>query len=107
MWPPPLGPEAFENPAAYPGPNGWQPEGLLGSSTGKPPLFGWYADPAGIHEQRYWDGRQWSHRVSDNSVRGDDPLPPFDSSRAPLAQPTDVPASSSPAEDDTPPSSET
>jgi hypothetical protein len=39
-------------------------------------LFGWYPDPTGRHEQRYWDGKHWSDRVSDNSVRSDDPLHP-------------------------------
>jgi hypothetical protein len=82
-WPLPLGPEAFQSQVGYPGPEGWQPESPLGAASGPPPLFGWYADPAGTHEQRYWDGRQWSHRVSDNSVRGDDPLPPYGSGRGP------------------------
>ncbi|HKH88517.1 MAG TPA: DUF2510 domain-containing protein [Acidimicrobiales bacterium] len=82
MWPPPLGPEAFQTQAAYPAPGGWLQEGALGSQSGPPPLFGWYPDPAGIHEQRYWDGRQWSHRVSDGSVRSDDPLPAYKAGRA-------------------------
>jgi Protein of unknown function (DUF2510) len=24
------------------------------------PQPGWYADPSGVPEQRYWDGRQWT-----------------------------------------------
>lgn len=61
---------------ALPAPDGWaQPLPYLPAPT-PPPLFGWYPDPTGRHEQRYWDGRQWSHRVSDDSVRGDDPLRP-------------------------------
>lgn len=29
---------------------------------------GWYADPAGRHEVRYWDGSQWTDNVSDRGV---------------------------------------
>jgi len=38
------------------------------------PPFGWYEDPAGRHEQRYWDGRLWSEHVKDDGVRSIDPL---------------------------------
>ncbi|HXY45864.1 MAG TPA: hypothetical protein VEH29_16880 [Acidimicrobiales bacterium] len=109
-WPPPLGPEAFQQPAgpgyppapppyagqvpppanpwqpygapaypsapALPGPDGWAQPPPYVPAPAPPPLFGWYPDPTGRHEQRYWDGRHWSDRVSDNSVRGDDPLHP-------------------------------
>lgn len=70
--------------AAMQGPNGWnQPPPYVPAPT-PPPLFGWYPDPTGRHEQRYWDGRHWSHRVSDGGVRGDDPLYPVqDPSSAP------------------------
>jgi hypothetical protein len=61
------------NPAA---PEGWIPGSAYGSSDQPPPLFGWYPDPTGRHEERYWDGRHWSDRVADNSVRSDDPLHP-------------------------------
>jgi hypothetical protein len=61
---------------ALAGPEGWIPGSLYGSSPHPqpPPLFGWYPDPTGRHEERYWDGRHWSDRVADNSVRSDDPL---------------------------------
>jgi hypothetical protein len=100
-WPPPLGPEAFQpaqgqpaqgqpqpwqpSPAhAYPpaaqsgipGPDGWVPPLPYVPAQTPAPLFGWYPDPTGRHEQRYWDGKHWSDRVSDNSVRSDDPLHP-------------------------------
>ena len=26
---------------------------------------GWYADPAGVHTQRFWDGDAWTARVAD------------------------------------------
>jgi len=42
--------------------------------TGATPLFGWYPDSTGRHEQRYWDGRRWSEHVSDGGTRGLDPL---------------------------------
>ncbi|MHB1508196.1 MAG: DUF2510 domain-containing protein [Acidimicrobiales bacterium] len=97
-WPPPLGPEAFEPLppgqvpasraplhqgappyAAVPKPAMLDPDGgakslSYGPAPTPPPLFGWYPDPTGRHEQRYWDGRHWSHRVSNNSVRTNDPL---------------------------------
>jgi hypothetical protein len=37
-------------------------------------LFGWYADPAGRHAHRYWDGRGWTSLVEDDSVTSEDPL---------------------------------
>jgi len=49
-----------------------------------PPMVpaGWYADPAARHEQRYWDGTEWTAQVSDGGVTGTDqpgfqpPVPP-------------------------------
>jgi putative membrane protein len=37
---------------------------------------GWFPDPAGRHQLRYWDGVVWTAHVLDASVAGDDPLPP-------------------------------
>jgi hypothetical protein len=42
--------------------------------SGKMALFGWYADPAGRHAHRYWDGRGWTSLVEDDSVTSEDPL---------------------------------
>lgn len=43
----------------------------------RPPVVaGWYDDPSARHEQRYWDGREWTAIVSDGSVRSQDPLEP-------------------------------
>ncbi|HLX87007.1 MAG TPA: hypothetical protein VKR22_00895 [Acidimicrobiales bacterium] len=39
------------------------------------PLFGWYPDPSGTHEKRYWDGTTWTEHVSDDEQRSIDPLP--------------------------------
>lgn len=35
---------------------------------------GWYKDPSGRHEQRYWDGTVWTGNVADGGVLGDDPI---------------------------------
>jgi hypothetical protein len=35
---------------------------------------GWYADPTGRHEQRYWDGSAWSDNVADGGVSAVDPV---------------------------------
>src|SRR5215813_11733418 len=43
-----------------------------------PPIVpaGWYTDPAGRHEYRYWDGTDWKPEVSDGGVTTVDPLGP-------------------------------
>ncbi len=35
---------------------------------------GWYPDPTGNHELRYWDGYAWMDDVSDHGAAGKDPL---------------------------------
>jgi membrane protease YdiL (CAAX protease family) len=45
---------------------------------------GWYADPAGCHEFRFWNGLQWTPGVADNGFVREDPLP-----ATPCAPPTD------------------
>lgn len=37
---------------------------------------GWYPDPSGRHELRWWDGASWRDAVIDQGERSDDPLPP-------------------------------
>lgn len=37
---------------------------------------GWFADPAGAHELRYWDGTDWTEDVSDAGNRSFDVVPP-------------------------------
>ncbi|MGO8876178.1 MAG: hypothetical protein ACLQNG_10505 [Acidimicrobiales bacterium] len=84
------------------GPQGWtQPLPYVPAVT-PPPLFGWYPDPTGRHEERYWDGRHWSHRVSDNSVRSDDPLHPTPDAGDPVAAeaPRQPPVAAPPVEPD-------
>jgi len=46
---------------------------------------GWYADPTGRHQYRYWDGFAWTSSVSDNGIRSDDL---GDQDRAPAAEPS-------------------
>lgn len=35
---------------------------------------GWYADPSGRHQQRYWSAGAWTGHVSDGGVTGTDPV---------------------------------
>lgn len=43
-------------------------EGRLGgqSVASAAPKAGWYSDPTGRHQQRYWDGSRWTENVADN-----------------------------------------
>lgn len=36
----------------------------------------WGPDPVGRHEQRYWDGTDWTEHVNDQGVAGSDPIDP-------------------------------
>jgi uncharacterized protein YxjI len=38
------------------------------------PPAGWFPDPLGRHEQRYWDGQQWTEHVASNGRQGVDPV---------------------------------
>lgn len=40
----------------------------------------WYADPFGRHEQRYWDGGQWTEHVTTGGLQSGDP--PLDTTPA-------------------------
>ncbi len=39
-------------------------------------VAGWYADPTGRFEQRFWTGREWSEHVHSSGVQGIDAMPP-------------------------------
>ena len=41
-----------------------------------PPLLdeGWYPDPTGRYEARYWDGQKWTKHVSHYGAVGTDPV---------------------------------
>ncbi len=62
-----------------------------------PPMVpaGWYPDPAGRHEYRYWDGTYWTAGVADGGVTAHDPLegppPPVQQAATPPAQQTATP----------------
>lgn len=49
-------------------------EGYFGA--GQSIMPGWYPDPAGRFEQRYWNGAAWTEQVMSGGVQGYDPLPP-------------------------------
>ena len=36
---------------------------------------GWFPDPSGGHEHRYWDGTRWTEHVADAGVSAVDPPP--------------------------------
>jgi uncharacterized protein DUF4328/uncharacterized protein DUF2510 len=38
------------------------------------PPAGWFPDPGGRHEHRYWDGAEWTDHVADRGVGGVDPV---------------------------------
>lgn len=47
----------------------------LRSNTGAAPAAGWYADPLGRHEHRYWNGTAWTEHVGSAGVQSIDPMP--------------------------------
>ncbi|MGH9081251.1 MAG: DUF2510 domain-containing protein [Acidimicrobiales bacterium] len=47
-----------------------------GPSAGSGLSPGWFRDPTGRHEQRYWSGTDWTDHVVDDGVPGTDPPPP-------------------------------
>lgn len=52
---------------------------------------GWYADPSGRHEARYWDGTVWTARVSDHGLlMTDSETLPVVERAGPTAGPEDV-----------------
>ncbi len=54
---------------------------------------GWYPDPLGRHERRYWDGAAWTDHIVDATVQGTDPVsgPPAATGQATQVSPS-VPA---------------
>lgn len=56
----------------------WGPYGVAGGqapavSTG--PATGWYRDPLGRFELRYWNGADWTEHVSSGGAPATDPVP--------------------------------
>lgn len=56
-----------------------------------PSAPGWYPDPTGRHERRYWSGIRWSRHVDNGGERGDDPIEPDSTEHLAVQSPT-VPA---------------
>ena len=47
-----------------------------GGAGGDTVPSGWYADPAGRHERRYWHEGRWTEQVADGGRRSSDPATP-------------------------------
>jgi hypothetical protein len=54
--------------ATYGQPDGYQ------RSAGTTPAAGWFPDPKGAHELRYYDGSRWTEHVSDRGQASVDAL---------------------------------
>jgi membrane protease YdiL (CAAX protease family) len=52
-----------------------RPVGATQQQVPTGPTAGWYADPAGCHQFRYWNGRTWTPGVADSGFVREDPLP--------------------------------
>jgi hypothetical protein len=52
-----------------------------------PSAPGWYPDPYGRHERRYWSGIRWSRHVDDGGYRAEDPVDTGPVATVPLVQP--------------------
>lgn len=59
------------------GPNRYGPDpkgrpSAAGSPSQTP--AGWYQDPTGRHQLRYWDSQRWTQHVSDDGLQSIDPM---------------------------------
>lgn len=81
--PPGYGPQpgGFGAPPTASGPSAWAPApgtpggaGDPGAAQGQQPLpvSGWYPDPSGRHQHRYWDGIRWTEHIMDAGNPGVD-----------------------------------
>ncbi|MDI6711619.1 MAG: DUF805 domain-containing protein [Anaerosomatales bacterium] len=60
-----------------PGPNRYGPDPKGRSSAAGSPSqtpAGWYRDPTGRHQLRYWDSQKWTQHVSDDGLQRTDPM---------------------------------
>jgi hypothetical protein len=72
------------------------------------PAAGWYVDPSGRHEARYWDGNRWTDRIADRGVENHDAQAAAAGeaqAAAPAASTVQVDGPTEPAEADEVPSS--
>jgi hypothetical protein len=58
-----------------------RPQQIIRGPDGMP-VAGWYPDPNGVFQHRYWDGRAWTEHVSRDGVTSLAPVVPV----APAAQ---------------------
>lgn len=68
-------------------------------TTTQPSPAGWFPDPTGRHELRYWDGTHWAEHVADQGVTATDALDAdgstaVDGDAAPTHVPTGAPTAS-------------
>jgi hypothetical protein len=54
-------------------PSGGSLEGGAMNDQRTPPPAGWFADPSGEFQLRYWDGLRWTRHVSSDGVLATDP----------------------------------
>jgi hypothetical protein len=64
----------------------------MAGTSGQP--AGWYPDPSGRNDHRYWDGSAWTDQVSRAGVQAVDPLQP--EPVQPVATPTPPPPTTQP-----------
>jgi hypothetical protein len=62
------------HPGDRPTPTTGAPERDGTTVTGVAP--GWFTDPFGRHDHRYWSGTEWTEHVDDHGTPGVDPPPP-------------------------------
>ncbi len=55
-----------------PSPAAWRTVCCMSDGAGA--AAGWYPDPGGRHELRYYDGREWTEHVSSHGRQGTDPV---------------------------------
>lgn len=67
----PAAPASVPAPASAPTAAGSTPATLAQPTN---PAAGWYSDPAGHHQLRYWNGSTWTEHISDNGTPGTDTL---------------------------------
>lgn len=56
-----------------PDPSPFDPDFAPTAPETPPPPAGWYPDPSGRHEQRYWSGALWTKQVADGGQSSVDP----------------------------------
>src|SRR5271165_3545679 len=58
-------------PSFYGGPDRQQEAATQQAPTPRPAVpAGWHLDPAGRHQQRFWDGGAWTSKVADAGTMG-------------------------------------